>query len=55
LPRVEAEALRVRLVVACALREDAIASRVLTRWRALPNRDSGQIAGIERLARRCGY
>lgn len=54
LPRVEAEALRVRLVVACALEDRTRGRQVLGRYLSLPGLEPAARAGVERVARRCG-
>jgi hypothetical protein len=52
-PRVVEEALRLRVVVACALGDRATARNALERFLALPLRTSRR-QGIERFAERCG-
>ena len=54
LPRVEAEALRMRLMVACVMEDRARAREALVRYRALPGIAPTAREGLERLARRCG-
>ncbi len=54
LPRVEREALRLRIVVACSEQDRVTAQRLLERWRALPGTSEARRAGLEAFAARCG-
>ncbi len=54
LPRVEREALRTRLVLACAMNDVETATAVYARWRASPDIDAARRAGVASLAERCG-
>lgn len=54
LPRVEAEALRLRVVVACALDDRPRGRSALARYLALPGPEPSARSGVERVARRCG-
>ncbi len=51
--RVQREALRLRLVTACALRDREAVTRAEVAWRALPSSPMAQREAVERLARRC--
>lgn len=54
LERVEREALRVRLIVACARGEKARAAEVYARYRKDPKLNRERHAAVRRFARRCG-
>ncbi len=54
LPRVEREAIRLRIIVACSEQDRATAQRLLERWRALPGTSEARRAGVEAFAQRCG-
>jgi tetratricopeptide (TPR) repeat protein len=54
LPRFEREALRMRLVVACAVGDASAAEAAFTRWRRTPDATPAQAEAIARLAQRCG-
>jgi tetratricopeptide (TPR) repeat protein len=53
LPRVQSEAVRMRLVVACALDDAKAARESYARWMALPDADAGARAAVARMAERC--
>lgn len=54
LPRVEAEALRLRVVVACLLEDRTRGREALARHQALPGLEPAGRSNVERLGRRCG-
>ena len=54
LPRVEREALRLRVVVACALDDRPRAAEAFARYRSLPGVEPAARVGVEQMARRCG-
>ncbi len=54
LPRVEREALRLRVIVGCALDDRPRAGEALSRFRALPGVEPAARAGVEQMAQRCG-
>ena len=53
-PRVRREALRMKLVVACARRDIAAAKTAFTEWRAMQGISASRRASLERFAVRCG-
>lgn len=53
-PRVSAEALRTRLVVACALGDRAAAARLFARWKTEAKPRSALLLGLTRFVGRCG-
>ncbi len=54
LPRVQREALRLRVVLSCALEDPARGQEVLDRYRKLEGVEPAARLGVERMARRCG-
>lgn len=54
LRRVEAEALRLRVIVACALDDRPSGRAALARYRALAGLEPAARSGVERVAARCG-
>ena len=55
LPRIYREALRTRLVVACALNDQAAGNRTLEQLLAAAGLSPWRRAGISRFAERCGF
>jgi hypothetical protein len=51
--RVEREALRLRVLLACAMDQKQALASALERYKALPNTRKPRLQGLERLAHRC--
>lgn len=54
LPRVESEAIRLRIIVACSEGDQAVARSLLARFRALPGTSEARRAGLQAFVARCG-